>query len=57
MGLQHLYKRESNKLLTGINLKISYNRILSLRMNIVQIDKELNRRNQLQFNHYLHDSK
>ena len=42
--LQHLYIKESSKLLAGINLKISYNNLQSLRLNVVQIDRELRKR-------------
>ena len=42
--LQHLLVKESSKLLAGMTLKISYNSIQSLRLNVVQLDNELRRR-------------
>jgi len=42
--LKHLLVKESSKLLAGINLRISYNSIQSLRLTVVQLDNELRRR-------------
>jgi hypothetical protein len=42
--LQHLYIKESSRLLTGIDLKINHNSIQSLRLNLLQLDKEIHRR-------------
>jgi hypothetical protein len=42
--LQHLYIRESNKFMTAINSNISHNLLQSLKLNLVHIDSELEKR-------------
>ena len=44
--LQHLYIKESDKLMTAVNMNISHNLLQSLKLNLVHLDTELeNRKN------------
>lgn len=46
--LQHLYIRESNKFMTAINMKISHNSLQTLKLNLLYLDTELEKRKKLQ---------
>ena len=42
--LQHLYIRESNKVMAASKMKISHNFLQSLKMNLFHLDSELEKR-------------
>jgi hypothetical protein len=42
--LQHLYIKESNKFMAALNMNISHNFLQSLKLNLFQLDSELEKR-------------
>jgi hypothetical protein len=49
--LLHQYIRESNKYLAGVNLKASYNSLQTLKLHLLTLDIEIERRNILDPQH------
>ena len=45
--LQHLYIRESNKIMAAMNMNISHNFLQSLKLNLFHLDSELEMRKNL----------